>query len=94
MTRRLILTPKARADLITIAAYIARDSPGAADRLVDRLAQRSEWLLEHPGIGHGDDGRPARRLYAVGNYLIIYRELPDAILVLRYVHARRDLRRV
>lgn len=93
MRRLCVLTPQAEADLLEIAAYVARDNPIAADRLVDRLRDKGRLLAEHPGIGR-PYGRRRARLFPVGTYLVLYRENPEGIEVLRYVHGRRDLPRV
>lgn len=94
MTGRLIVRPSARDDLIGIGRYIARDSPAAADRFVDRLAATSGSLAEQPGIGRPHPTRRELRLFRVGEYLILYREVPDGIEVLRYLHGRRDLTQI
>lgn len=94
MTGRLIVRPAARRDLVGIGRYIARDSPAAADRFVDRLAAASGLLAGQPGIGRPHPIRRELRSFHVGKYLILYRELPDGIEVLRYVHGRRDLGRL
>ena len=94
MTRRATRTRKADADLAQIVAYIGADSPRAAERFSAKLDGKGDLLAEFPGIGRPDPKRPGRRVFSVGDYLIIYRETPDGIEVLRYVHGRRDLRRL
>lgn len=94
MTGRLIVRPAARNDLVGIGRYIARDSPAAADRFVDRLAEKSRLLAEQPGIGRPHPTRAGLRVFGIGEYLILYRETPDGIEVLRYLHGRRDLARI
>jgi toxin ParE1/3/4 len=90
--RRLRLTPQAEADLIAIWTYIARANPDAADRLLDRLEQKSALLVQYPHLGMArDDIRPGVRHFPVGNYLILYRIAGDGIEVARYVHGRRRL---
>lgn len=93
MTRRITITPQAEDDLAEIFAYIATDNPAAARRLVATFEEKGELLAEFPGIGSPYPRRRAR-LYPVGSYLILYRETSKGIEVLRYVHGRRDLRRV
>lgn len=90
MTRRLLITPRARADLIDIATHIAQHNPVAAERVVSLMREKSELIAEFPGMGRPDTQRPGRRLHVVGNYLIQYREAPESITVLRYYHTRRD----
>ena len=42
---------RALANLDAEAAFIARDSPAAAARLVDTIARTVELLAQHPGLG-------------------------------------------
>lgn len=93
MKRRAIVTPRAQADLLEIGAYIARDNPAAADRLIDKLAAKGQLLAEHPGIGspHPQVPRSELRYIPVGIYLLFYRETAEGIEVVRYVHGRRNL---
>ena len=94
MTRRARRTGEAETDLAEIVAYIAADNPAAALRLSERLDGRGQLLAEQPGIGHPHPTRTELRVLNVGEYLILYRETPDGIEVLRYLHGRRDLGRI
>lgn len=60
----------------------------------ERLDDRGNLLAGQPGIGRPHPTRVDLRVFGVGEYLILYRELPDGIEVLRYVHGRRDLGRI
>jgi plasmid stabilization system protein ParE len=51
MAFKLIWSPTARLDLKDIAAYIAEDSPSAADRFVRSLFQAVERLADFPESG-------------------------------------------
>ncbi|GKT06700.1 type II toxin-antitoxin system RelE/ParE family toxin [Desulforhabdus sp. TSK] len=51
MAFKLIWSPTARLDLKDIAAYVAEDSPSAADRFVRRLFQAVERLADFPESG-------------------------------------------
>jgi toxin ParE1/3/4 len=90
---RLVITPRAAADLEDIASYIANDSPAAAVRMVDRLEEISMLLKDHPHIGTArDDIAKGMRLFPVGNYLILFRSLDHGVDIVRYVHGARQLR--
>ncbi len=93
---RVLLTARARADLIEIASYIAEDNPAAADRLVDRLTAKCRLLAEQPGIGHvhREVAREGLLCSRMGAYLIFYRVIRDGIQVVRYLHGSRNLRRL
>jgi toxin ParE1/3/4 len=84
--------PAARLDLLSIGQYIALDNPRRAITFVDEIEERCNRLGEFPGI--------ARRLPALGKnarvlvfkgYLILYRDLPDHVAILRVIHGARDL---
>ena len=51
MAFKLIWSPSARFDLKDIAAYIAEDSPSAAERFVSSLFQAVERLTDFPESG-------------------------------------------
>lgn len=87
---RVRLAARATSDLIEIGTYVAADNPAAALRLIDDLREKAELLAHFPELGRRDDSRPGRRLYVVGSYVIIYREEPGGVFILRVVHGRRD----
>lgn len=76
----------------TSPEYIAADSRAAADQLLARIARQSERLAATPGIGRR---RPELsqnvRSFAVGNYVLFYREVAGGIEIVRVVHGRREL---
>lgn len=95
MTGRLNRTALAENDLIEIWTYIAKDNIAAADRVLDRLDDRSRLLADNPGLGvRRDDLDLEIRSFGVGSYLVLYRETEDGIEVVRYIHGRRDIRRL
>jgi toxin ParE1/3/4 len=96
LTGRLLLRPAARADLLDISDYIASDNPAAAERLLAELETKSLLLADQPGIGHRrpDILREDLLCFGVRQYLIFYRLIPEGIEVVRYLHGRRDLKRL
>lgn len=75
MKDRLTLSGPARADLLEIWLFVAADSPTAADRLLDRIQRRCEGLARMPRLGRlRPDLAPDIRSFAVGRYLVLYRE--------------------
>lgn len=90
--RRLVRSPRAREDLIELWSYIAADSPGAADRLLDEIGDKLRMLAASPRLGPArPDIAEGVRLFPVRRYVILYRELPDGIEVVRVVHGMRRL---
>jgi toxin ParE1/3/4 len=89
---RLVITPRAAADLEDIASYITSDSPAAAVRMIDRLEEIS-IPLKDPRIGTArDDIAKGMRLFPVANYLILFRSLDNGVEIVRYVHGARQSR--
>jgi len=92
LRRKAYLSPTAEADLGQIWAYIARDSPRAADRFLLRLRRQCEVLARSPGIGRiREEVRPGLRSFPVGRYVIFYHEAPGGIGVARVLSGYRDL---
>ncbi len=89
---RLVIAPRAAADLDDILRHISRDDPVAALRLLDRLEQSSRRLAEQPGIGRERPELGAGiRSHAVGSYLIFHRAEPARVVIARYLHGARRL---
>jgi toxin ParE1/3/4 len=85
------LRPEAEADIEAIALYIADDSPAAARRWFDEIYVRCKRLGEMPGMGVArPEVRPDLRTFAVGNYLILYREIENGAEIVRVVHGARQ----
>jgi toxin ParE1/3/4 len=77
---RLRRTARAENDLLKIWLYIGRHNPQAADRLLDILNEKSEALAQNPylGMARRDIAEDIRH-FPVGNYLILYRAVPDGV---------------
>lgn len=93
---RLIIAPRARADLAAIIEYIEADSPARAASFALELEEACTGLLRYPlrfpqyiSVRTG----PLRRR-AFGAYLIFYRVSDDAIEIARIVHGARDYRKL
>lgn len=84
------LRPEAEADIEGIALYIAKDNPLAAKRWFDDIHRKCQRLGETPGMGVArPDVRPGLRLFPVGNYLILYREIEQGAEIVRVLHGAR-----
>lgn len=91
----ILRTEPAKRDLAEIWLYIALDSPGAADHLVDTIDEKLKMLEENPRLGTTrDDLLPSVRAYGVGSYLLFYKQIPAGIELLRVLHGARTLRRL
>jgi plasmid stabilization system protein ParE len=95
---QVVFTPYAASDLQQIVRHIARDNPNAAQRFGEKLVDRALSLSE-PLVFQGGarlPKRPGVRKLIEGNYLILYRVLPEQnkVRVLRFWHAARDRARL
>jgi toxin ParE1/3/4 len=89
--RRPFFSPSSRNDLIEILDYVAKDKPGAAIRLVERLEATCQMLAKNSGLGTSrNDLKPGLRAWSVGQYVIFFRDVRDGIEVVRVVHGARD----
>jgi toxin ParE1/3/4 len=85
-------TPAARQDLFNIGLYISERNPMAADKLLDTFESKFSALAHMPKTGAArPDVGDGMRHFPVGRYLILYREIPDGIEVVRVVHGARVL---
>lgn len=91
---QVVFAADASSDLEQIVRYIARNDPGAAqqfgEKLVDRALSLSEVLVCQSG-GRLPK-RPGVHKLIEGNYLILYRILPEQnkVRVLRFWHGAQD----
>ena len=88
---RLEWRPAARADLLEIVAYIARDNPNAAQELKDEIEAKAAKLPDNPKLYKASARvKGMRELVARGNYIVLYRETPQCVEIVNVVHARRQ----
>ena len=93
MARRVRWTRTAADDLEEIADYIAEDAPGAAARFVHKLRSAARSLNEMPERGRRVPVLEPLELreLILGNYRLIYRVDPEAVVIVTIVHGARDL---
>ena len=93
---RFILSPEARDDLDEIIDYIARDSPQAARRVLEKIKDAIVLLAEMPMIGHlrEDLTEEPLRFWPVYSYLIIYRFERKPLEIVRILHGARDVKSI
>jgi len=93
VSRRLILSERAEADLEEIADYIAKDNPHAAMRMVTALHVKCRLVAEQPELYPViEDVSPSFRRALARPYGIWFQILSDgAVRIERIVHGARDL---
>ena len=92
---KVVWTERAWERLTEIEAFVARDHPEAAVRLVDKLIARGDALGRYPDRGRKLPEIPSSGLreLVVDNYRIVYRRVPNKIEVLTVFEGHRLLRR-
>ncbi len=80
----------ALANLDEEAAYIAKDDPSAAGRVVLRILRAVELLKKNPALGRVGRVAGTRELVVADTaYIIPYRVRGDAVEILRVFHSAR-----
>lgn len=86
-------TDTALEHLSAIHAYVSKNSPTYAQRVVDRLTRRSQQIADFPLSGRTLREFDMAQIREVieGPFRIIYYIKPDQIDVLAVIHAARDI---
>ena len=91
--RRVIRTPAARQDLLSLCSYLAleRGAPTAARRVLGRLDAAIQLLADFPYMGaERAEFAPDLRCWPVDAYVIYYFPLRDGVVIVRITHAAQD----
>lgn len=86
-------TQSAENDLLEAWLFIAEDSLGAADRVVDAIHREAQLLLDQPLMGRSRPELAAgiRSWPTSTPYLLFYFPDDDGIVVARVLHHARDI---
>ena len=93
---RVIVSPEARKDLLSIQAYIRDElaSPDAARHIIASLRKAMEELQLFPRRGRPLDAmisvHTEYRYLPCENYCIFYLEDDDSVVIVRVLHQRQD----
>jgi toxin ParE1/3/4 len=79
----------ARIDLRRIIEYISTDNPAAALALVQLIEMRADRLCDNPKMGRPGRVKGTRELIVHPSYIVVYRETPKAVTILRVIHSAR-----
>ena len=89
---KVLRKPQAESDLVEIWTYIAQDSLNTADKLLDKIDEKSQTLAQSPFIGKArDELGPKIRSFPIGNYVLFYQPIEDGIEIIRVLHGARDI---
>lgn len=92
MKREAVLSSLAEIDLSEIWLFAANENISRADRMIDQLTAKIDYLAEFPEMGklkpeYGDE----MRCFPFGAYLVFYRKRDEGVRVFRILHASRDI---
>ena len=87
---RLEWRDAARSDLLSIIDYIADDNPDAAQQLKDDIDKKVSGLPNHPKLYRRGRVAGTREMVVRGNYIVVDAENPNAVAILRVLHAARQ----
>jgi len=74
-------------DLINIRHFIARDKPGAAQKIAEKIKTETRILLAYPNAGRSGRVEGTRELVISGTpYYVPYRIKKQRIEILRVLH--------
>ena len=90
---RYILSPLARADLDDIWEHTARRwDDDQAETYLRMIRAAIDNLAANPKLGRPlDEVRAGYRRHRAGSHVILYREVTDAVDIVRVLHERMDL---
>ena len=89
---RLILSRRAKEDLLEIWEFIADHDEIAADRYVDHLRDRALELLHFPELGRArNEIHLNLRSLLARNHLLFYKIEGEEVQILRILHGSMDL---
>jgi toxin ParE1/3/4 len=94
--RRVDLSPRARDDIISIAAYgIEAFGSAQAHLYQDEMFRQFELLAEFPRLGRPLEPPHTKiHRFGYGSHIILYTIADDSITVGRILHGRMDVTRV
>lgn len=88
---RLEWTLPAFEDIQEAGRYIALDDPRAAKRMVERVREAVEYLVDQPNIGRPGRVQGTRELVISGTpFIAVYWVRGDIVQILRLLHHARQ----
>jgi toxin ParE1/3/4 len=89
---RVVVSLRARSDILSIHSYLAERSLVAADRMLVRFSRRFDELREFPFLGPGRSelGASLRGLLMNG-YIAFYTVEAERIVIVRVLDGRMDI---
>lgn len=73
-----------------IMDYIAQDNPLAALELDEEIESKATSLVDHPKLYKQGRVKGIREMVVRPNYVVVYQETAEAIVILRVLHASQQ----
>lgn len=91
-SRSFSISPAAAADLVDIHSYVAKENPAAADRLINAIGAKIDFISESGLTGAPRDylGKGLRAVL-YGKYGIYFAVSDDHITIVRIMHGARNV---
>jgi toxin ParE1/3/4 len=90
---RVVVSLRARSDILGIHSYLAERSPVAADRMLVRFSQRFDELREFPFLGQDrSELRRSLRGLLMNGYIAFNTVEAERIVIVRVLDSRMDIR--
>lgn len=70
--------------------YIAQDNPLAALELDEEIESKAASLVDHPKLYKQGRVKGIREMVVRPNYVVVYQETAEAIIILRVLHASQQ----
>jgi addiction module RelE/StbE family toxin len=86
----VVVWPPALQDMEEIFGYIQADNPEAARALLREFHEKIAALADHPKMYRTGRVPDTREMGVRTNYVVIYKENPETITVLRVLHTARQ----
>jgi addiction module RelE/StbE family toxin len=88
---KLFWTARTLSEIDAIFAYVAADSPSAAERLAVLIETRAQSLIDQPSMGRPGRVDGTREFVVTGTpYILPYRVRDECVEILAALHASRQ----
>jgi toxin ParE1/3/4 len=87
---RLAWSAHALRQLDAVGAFISRDNPRAASKLLKTIRKSATLLLRHPFLGRKTQFADVRELVVHPNYLLSYRVSAQQVEILQLWHVAQQ----
>ncbi|WP_166361124.1 type II toxin-antitoxin system RelE/ParE family toxin [Pseudomonas akapageensis] len=87
---QLLWRPMALDDRAKIMEHISHDNPAAALALDETFEAKAQYATNRPTLYKIGRVTGTREIVVLPNYVMVYRIKPDALEILRILHARQQ----